>query len=213
MQEDSAKKIDFEFAKWLFKGNCEFIAGAQEVSQIPKYNLPEVAFAGLSNVGKSSLINSVTGQKALARTSKTPGRTQQINFFKLRDKLILVDLPGYGYAKVSKSKIENWGETITLYLKGRPNLRRVYILLDARRGMKDSDLALANILDDFAVNYQIILTKIDEVKESELNETIKQIKLKGKKSIALHPEIIATSSKNHINIDKLRGEISFFAVK
>lgn len=197
-----------EYGRKLFAGQCQFIIGAQTIDQIPDSPHMEVAFCGLSNVGKSSLINALTGQKALARTSQTPGRTQQINFFLLRDALVLVDLPGYGYAKTSKKTKEAWGELITLYLKGRPNLCRVCILIDARRGVKDSDLTIMKMLDDSAVSYQIILTKSDTISAQELAKTVNQIQQKTKTCVALYPEMIATSSKNDINIDKLKAQLA-----
>lgn len=199
---------DLEFGRWLFSGACEFVAGAQTTDQIPALDHPEIAFCGLSNVGKSSLINGLTGQKQLARVSHTPGRTQQINFFLLRDHMILVDLPGYGYAKVSKTNREAWGDMIHLYLKGRPNLERVCILVDARRSVKTSDLSIMKILDDAAMSYQIILTKIDQIPETTIPTLIADIQAKTKKCVALHPEIIATSSKLAINMDILRATLA-----
>jgi GTP-binding protein len=208
MSTDNLTREELEYGRWLFSGPCEFIAGAKSVEQIPSYELPEIAFSGLSNVGKSSLINSLTGNNSLARVSQTPGRTQQVNFFQLRDHLTLVDLPGYGYAKVSKQDRFEWGDLITLYLKGRPNLERVCILVDARRGVKENDLNIAKILDESAVNYQIILTKSDQISATQLDQVKSQIKEKTKKCIALHPEVIATSSKKDINIDLLRAELA-----
>lgn len=208
MESDLLTKEEIGFGRWLFSGPCTFIAGAKTVEQIPEYELPEIAFSGLSNVGKSSLINALTGNNSLARVSQTPGRTQQVNFFQLRDHLTLVDLPGYGYAKVSKQERFEWGDLIHLYLKGRPNLERVCILVDARRGVKENDLMIAKILDESAVNYQIILTKTDQISASGIQDVFRQIKEKTKKCIALHPEIIATSSKKDINIDLLRAELA-----
>ena len=208
MDEQTLTDEQMAFGRWLFSGPCEFIAGAKTIGQIPEFEHPEIAFSGLSNVGKSTLINALTGQKTLARISQTPGRTQQVNFFLLRDRLTLVDLPGYGYAKVSKADRNAWGETIHLYLKGRPNLERVCILVDARRSIKDSDLVITKLLDEAAVSYQIVLTKTDQIPASGVADVMADIKMKTKKSIALHPEIIATSSKNSINIDVLRATLA-----
>jgi GTP-binding protein len=201
-------KEDIEFGRWLFSGPCEFIAGAKTVEQIPNLDHPEITFCGLSNVGKSTLINALTGNNSMARVSHTPGRTQQVNFFLLRQHLTLVDLPGYGYAKVSKQERFEWGDLIHMYLKGRPNLERVCILMDARRGVKAGDLEIAKILDEAAVSYQIVLTKTDLVPTGSIPTIIEQVKAKTKKCIALHPEIIATSGKRDINIDLLRAGLA-----
>ncbi|MDA0781141.1 MAG: ribosome biogenesis GTP-binding protein YihA/YsxC [Rickettsiales bacterium] len=202
--------LDIEKGKWLFSGQCDFKIGATELSHIPESDISEVAFAGLSNVGKSSLINAITGRTTLARTSVTPGRTRQLNFFLLRDCLTLVDLPGYGYAKASKKDIKGWTDLTKKYLKGRPNLARVMLLVDSRRGLKDSDRSIMDLLDESAVNYQIILTKSDKVKKLDVEKIISDIKAEAHKHIALHPEVITTSSRKNIGIDTIRAIIASF---
>jgi GTP-binding protein len=153
-----------EAARKLFAGPCDFIWGAQRADNLPPERLSEIAFVGRSNAGKSSLINGLTGRKALARVSQTPGATRQINFFNLGGKLMLVDLPGYGFAKVSKVEAAAWQELIFAYLRGRARLRRVLLLIDARRGVMDSDRQVMDLLDRAAVSYGLVLTKADELK-------------------------------------------------
>ncbi|MEI6283330.1 MAG: ribosome biogenesis GTP-binding protein YihA/YsxC, partial [Alphaproteobacteria bacterium] len=152
----------------LFTQQCEFLRGVLKLDDMPHADLPEITFAGRSNVGKSSLINALTGRKNLARTSVTPGRTQEINFFDLGARLMLSDLPGYGFAQAPKDKVEAWTDFIKLYLKGRPTLRRALVLIDARHGFKEVDRTIMKLMDDSAVNYQIIMTKADKVKPEAL---------------------------------------------
>lgn len=199
-----------EKGRRLFTGECEFKIGATSLDVIPETELGEVAFVGLSNVGKSSLINAVTGRKTLARISVTPGRTKQLNFFSVRNELMLVDLPGYGYAKASKKEIESWDRLIKGYLKGRPNLQRVCLLIDARRGLKDSDREIMDLLDEAAVSYQIILTKTDKTKKTDVEKIISAIRTEAHKHIALHPEVVSTSSRDNVGIDGLRAELANF---
>lgn len=196
--------------KELFNGEVKFIAGASSVEQIP-HNLfmPEVAVVGRSNVGKSSLINAVVGRKDCARVSKQPGRTQQINFFTLLDKISLADLPGYGYAAVSKKVRKSWDQLILDYLRGRQNLRRIFLLIDSRHGIKASDEEIMDILDESAVVYQIVLTKID--KTSDISEMSKKIVAQATSHIAAYPEIIATSSEKMQGITEIRKEIATFS--
>ena len=193
--------------KGLFSAGCEFVAGAASVEQIPTNTfMPEVAFAGRSNVGKSSLINALVGKKDCARVSKTPGRTQQINFFSLGKKISLVDLPGYGYAAVSKKTRNIWNELIYTYLLGRQNLRRVFLLIDSRHGFKESDEKIMDLLDDSAVVYQVVLTKIDKV--SNVEKIVSDIENRLKKRVAAFPSVIASSTVKNIGIKEVQAEIT-----
>jgi GTP-binding protein len=201
---------DLETGRRLFAGPCAFVAGAANEASLPSGGLVEVAFAGRSNVGKSSLINALTGRKALARVSHTPGRTQQINFFNLGGALMLVDLPGYGYAKASKRKIGEWSDLILRYLRGRPSLRRVLVLVDARHGLKDSDRALFDLLDEMAVNYQVVLTKADETPKT-LAATTAAVAAELASHVAAHPEVMATSSRRGVGIPELRAALAALA--
>src|SRR6185436_14500502 len=157
-----------EAGRLLFAQACDFVLGAATLDNIPQTRLPEVAFVGRSNVGKSSLVNALTGRKTLARVSNTPGRTREINFFNLGGRLMLADLPGYGYAKVSKAEHARWTELIFAYLRGRPNLRRAVVLIDARRAPLPNDIEVMELLDRAAVSYQLVLTKVDKLKPAEL---------------------------------------------
>lgn len=195
--------------KEFFSVKPQFTAGASSIDQIPcDLRIPEVAFVGRSNVGKSSLINAVVGDKSCARVSKSPGRTQQINFFTISNKISIADLPGYGYAAVSKKMRKSWDNLILNYLKGRPNLRRVFLLIDSRRGLKDADEEIADILDEQAVVYQIILTKIDKI--SRNLDVKEKIVSKISTRSAAFSEILATSSEKMIGILELQKTIATF---
>lgn len=205
-EEPTFSKIEIEEARKLFAGPCDFVLGVAGLEQLPAADRAEVAFAGRSNVGKSSLINTLTNRKDLARTSNTPGRTQQLNFFDLGGKIYLVDMPGYGYAKVSKKQREEWNDLIFSYLQGRPNLRRVFILVDSRRGLKDTDEELMKMLDKAAVTYQIVLTKCDKGKK--LNDLKEKILAGLKKHPAAYPDILLTSSVKNEGIAEFRATIT-----
>ncbi len=191
-------------ARKLFAGDCKFIWGAQRIDQLPPQSLPEIAFAGRSNVGKSSLINALTGRKALARVSQTPGRTREINFFDLGGKLMLVDLPGYGYAKASKQLAAEWQDMIFAYLRGRANLKRVALLIDSRRGVMDVDKAVMELLDKTAVSYAVVMTKSDALKPAELAEQCAAVEAEAKRHTAAYPEIFATSAQMAAGLDALK---------
>ncbi|HEY3147565.1 MAG TPA: ribosome biogenesis GTP-binding protein YihA/YsxC [Dongiaceae bacterium] len=196
---------------WLFAQECGFVAGTETLDRLPPPGLPEVAFAGRSNVGKSSLLNALTGRKHLARVSNTPGRTQQINFFDLGGHLMLVDLPGHGYAKVPKSKVKGWTRLTESYIRGRPNLRRVLLLVDANVGTKDADDTLMDLMDESGLSYQIVMTKADRLKPAELQKMRGRLTAKLGKRPACHPEIPVTSAADGIGIAELRQALAAFA--
>lgn len=197
----------------FFRRPCQFIAGAATVESLPPIGLPEVAFIGRSNVGKSSLVNAVVGQKALARTSQNPGATQQLNFFDIGGGLSIVDMPGYGYAKVSKQQKGVWDHLIRYYLMGRTTLQRTCVLIDARRGTMETDLAFMDMLDETAVSYQMVLTKSDTVKPSELSNAIQSVEKAIKTHPAAHPEILITSAETKLGIEALQEALYPFIQK
>jgi len=201
----------------LFTGDIVFVKGAVSIETLPEMACPEVAFAGRSNVGKSSLINGLTQRRNLARASNTPGRTQELNYFKMGEEekcpIYLVDLPGYGYAKVSKGKVNQWVRVMKAYLSGRPTLRRVFLLVDARHGLKDSDKDIMTMLDVSAVNYQIILTKLDKLKVSERDKIIQDTQTAAAKFIACHPTVIGTSAEKGWGMDDIRVEVAELATQ
>lgn len=210
IETDEDAEAAHKFAHWLFHQECTFIAGSTHEGALPAPGLTEIAFAGRSNVGKSSLVNALTDRKTLARTSHTPGRTQQLNFFNLGDRVMLVDLPGYGYAQVSKKKVSSWTGLIFNYLRGRVNLKRVYVLIDSRHGFKSTDLEMMTELDKAAVSYQIVLTKIDKTTGAGLAEIQEAIVKTIKKHPACHPSILTTSSHKAQGIEDLRLAICEF---
>lgn len=194
-------------AEAFFRKPCRFIAGAASIASLPEFSQPEIAFIGRSNVGKSSLVNVLVGQNKLAKTSQNPGHTKQLNFFLLAEMLMLVDMPGYGYAKVSKNQKSEWDRLISNYLCGRPTLKRACLLIDSRRGIMQSDDEFMSMLDDSAVNYQIILTKTDMLDKAELNKILQNVANMIELHVAAHPHIIATSSKDKLGIVELQEEL------
>ncbi|MGH6949270.1 MAG: ribosome biogenesis GTP-binding protein YihA/YsxC [Vitreimonas sp.] len=206
---EDAERI--EAGRLLFAGPIEFERGVTSMDALPDADLPEVAFAGRSNVGKSSLVNALTGRLKLARASTEPGRTRELNFFRMGDRLRLVDLPGYGYAKAPKADIGRWTKLTRDYLRGRPSLKRVILLIDARHGVKPHDRDVMDTLDTAAVNYQLVLTKADKIKPSELAETLAATQGAIAKRPAAHPLVIATSSETGQGIEQLRAEIAGLA--
>ncbi|MBP5343634.1 MAG: YihA family ribosome biogenesis GTP-binding protein [Alphaproteobacteria bacterium] len=195
-----------EKGKQLFSSPATFAYGVRKVEDLPLDRLPEIAFAGRSNVGKSSLINALVGSQ-IARASNTPGRTQELNFFKIGTRFYLVDLPGYGYAAAPKKTVETWTRLIHDYLRGRQQLRRVFLLIDARHGIKQVDENIMKMLDSAAVSYQLILTKTDKIKDSELQKIYENTMAVAKTHVACYPEILSTSSENGLGIADLRGEV------
>lgn len=197
---------ELKTARQVFLGTCDFIAGVQDIEQMEEIefpeNVPEIGFVGRSNVGKSSLINALTGRNALARVSHTPGRTQQLNFFNLSNRLMMVDMPGYGFAKVSKGMRKAWDHLIFTYLRGRPALRCVFVLVDSRHGMKDSDAEVMTMLDKAGVSYRVVLTKIDKADDLEAVKAAVTESLK--KRAAAFPVIYVTSSETGAGIEELR---------
>lgn len=204
-----------EAGRWLFAQPCEFSRGVADLAGLPPESASEIAFAGRSNVGKSSLVNALTGRSTLARTSNTPGRTQQLNFFELgpkgRPALVLVDLPGYGYARETKATVAAWTRLVMDYLRGRAKLRRVLVLIDARHGLKDSDHEVMRLLDEAAVSYQIVLTKADKLKTGELEGRVAEVGQAIRRHVAAHPTIVATSSVEGTGVAELRAEIASLA--
>ncbi|MFP3920738.1 MAG: ribosome biogenesis GTP-binding protein YihA/YsxC [Dichotomicrobium sp.] len=192
----------------MFSGPIEFVKGVVRIDGLPGEIIPEVAFAGRSNVGKSTLLNALTGRKALARTSNTPGRTRELNYFRAGDALHIVDMPGYGYAKAPKAQVKGWNELIHAYLRGRPQLKRVFLLIDARHGIKNTDAGVLEAMDEAAVSYQVVLTKIDKIGPEQLERVREATAARLAKHPAAHPEIIATSAEKRIGIDELRAEIT-----
>jgi GTP-binding protein len=202
------KAEDLARARKLFAASCDFVWGTGDINSLPPQSLPEIAFVGRSNAGKSSLINALTNRNALARTSHTPGRTQELIFFTGVGPLMLVDMPGYGYASAPKVKIAAWTELIRAYLRGRANLARVYVLVDARHGLKSADDEVFDLLDEAAVSYEIVLTKADAVKPAELAATAAAVAAAVRKRPAAFPEVLATSAREGSGLAELRAAIA-----
>lgn len=206
-----ARAAAIEAGRRLFAGPCSFIAGAATIESLPPFGLPEVAFAGRSNVGKSSLVNALTGRNTLAKVSSRPGHTRQINFFDLAGQLCLVDLPGYGFAQVAKSMKAAWQDLASAYLRGRPTLTRICLLIDSRHGLKESDRETMRSLDSAAVVYQIVLTKADLARPAELESAMARIRAVLNRHPAAHPEVMVTSSETGRGIAELRAELAALA--
>ena len=207
-QDDETRAALIEHGRLLFARPCNFYFAAQKLEQLPDVWLPEVAFCGRSNVGKSSLINALCNQKALARVSNTPGRTKQLNFFELGERLTLVDMPGYGYAQAAKSVKEDWQGLMFNYLRGRPTLRRVILLLDARIETKPADIMAMKLLNEAAVSFQIVLTKADDAKPWWLEQRTLEAKELARKHTGAHPLVLVTSSEDGRGIEDVRAEIA-----
>jgi GTP-binding protein len=216
-QEERRRRVTeplelLEEGRRLFAGPCEFFAGSGAVENLPPLGAMEIAFCGRSNVGKSSLVNALTGRKTLARVSHTPGRTQALNFFALggtppEEKLRIVDMPGYGYAAVAKSKVDAWTRLLHAYLQGRQTLARVFVLVDSRHGFKDSDLAMFDRLDRAAVSYQVVLTKGDQLTAAERAARLEEVAAAIARRPAAHPRVLLTSAREGDDVPQLRADI------
>jgi len=208
--EEEQQKLAKE-AKRLFSGRVEFLLSAPQLKFIPDPDFPEVAFCGRSNVGKSSLINALTGRKSIARTSVTPGRTQELNFFEIGEPTLfrIVDMPGYGFAKAPLKVVEKWRKLVRTFLRGRVPLRRTMVLIDSRHGLKQSDLDMMTMLDEAAVGYRLVLTKADKIKASALEKVAADVAAEGRKHPAAYPQVHITSAEKGMGIEELRAAILF----
>ena len=198
-----------ERAAKLFSGRVEFLLSAPELKFLPEPTVPEIAFAGRSNVGKSTLLNALTGRKSIARASVTPGRTQELNFFEVGDPTLfrLVDMPGYGFAKAPVKVVEKWKSLVRTYLRGRQVLARNLVLVDSRHGLKDVDREMMKMLDEAAVGYRVVLTKADKIKASELAKTVAAVEAEAKKHVAAFPVLHVTSAEKGMGIAELRAAV------
>src|SRR6516162_867786 len=209
---NALSSAEIEAGRKLFAAPWQFLAAAGSLAAVPATTGAEIAFAGRSNVGKSSLVNALTGRRMLARTSHTPGRTRQINFFDLGGLLMLVDLPGYGYADASKAAIKSWNVLVRRYLQTRATLRRACLLIDSRHGIKEADRPLMRVLDESGVSYQIVLTKTDKAAAGELSKILAEITAEIATHVAAHPEVHLTSSVDRRGITELHEMLAGFAV-
>jgi GTP-binding protein len=207
----STEPDPIEVGRLLFAGPISFELGVAQMDGLPEASVPEIAFAGRSNVGKSSLLNALTGRKALARASTEPGRTRELNYFRVGDTLRLVDMPGYGYAKAPKAEIARWTGLVRDFLRGRSALKRVMLLIDARHGLKEHDKEVMDALDTAAVTYQIVLTKADKMKPTEVAQCAAESSAAIAKRPAAHPVVLVTSSETNAGIPELRAEIAALA--
>ncbi|HEY7231433.1 MAG TPA: ribosome biogenesis GTP-binding protein YihA/YsxC [Pseudolabrys sp.] len=213
MRSDQFTRAEIEAGRRLFAGDWRFVAAAGSPASLPPMKGVEIAFAGRSNVGKSSLINALTGRKNLARISRTPGRTQELVFFTGAEGLNIVDMPGYGYAAAAKTKIATWTALIEAFLRGRSNLARVYVLVDARHGLKATDEPALDILGQTAVSHQIVLTKCDELKPADLASRVADVESALTRRPAAFPAIVTTSSRDGTGIPELRAAIARLLVE
>ena len=211
-EDPAARAAAMEEGRLLFARDCTFLLSVPSLGHLPPDGLPEVAFAGRSNVGKSSLINALTGRSTMARASNTPGRTQHLNFFSLSDRLILVDLPGYGYAKAPKDQVRRWTALVNGYLKGRAALRRVCLLVDSRHGLKDSDREVMKMLDTAAVSYLIVLTKADKIGPPALDACRQAVAKEAAGHVAAYPDVAVTSAEKGLGLAELRMAIAALAL-
>ena len=209
---DGPDEAALENGRLLFAGACDFIAAANNMKVLPPEGLPEICFAGRSNVGKSSLINALTGRKTLARTSQTPGRTRQLIFFSLADRIQLVDLPGYGYARAPKTDIKAWTTLTRKFLAGRASLQRVFLLIDARRGIGPGDSEIMTLLDASAVSWAVVITKADKLKPAALDAVCNDTRARITTHVAAFPELFVTSAEAATGIAELRAHIGALAL-
>ena len=199
---------EIEAGRLLFAGQCDFIAAAQNLTALPPISLPEIAFAGRSNVGKSSLVNALTGRTTLARTSQTPGRTRQLIFFSLANRLQLVDLPGYGYAKAAKTDIRAWTKLTRKFLVGRQSLQRMLLLIDSRRGIGPADKEMMKLMDESAVSWAVVLTKTDKLKQAQAQQIYDKTQQEISRHVAAYPHVWTTSSQTGSGIAELRAHLA-----